>query len=70
MNKWMEENTLDYREDIVTSWWISKGLVSLMTATELPIIENSGMRLHTEPGVLTIAEKIWQLVAITGKHFR
>ena len=26
-----------------------------MTATELPIIEDSGMRLDTEPGVLTIA---------------
>ena len=59
MNKWMEENTLYYREDIVTSWWISKGLVSLMTATELPIIEISGIRLDTEPGVLTIAENIW-----------
>ena len=59
LNQWMEEIPLDYREDIVTSWWISKGLVSLMTATELPIIENSGMRLDTEPGVLTIAENIW-----------
>jgi len=59
MNKWMEEIPLDYREDIVTSWWILKGLVSLMTATELPTIENYGMRLDTEPGVLTIAEKIW-----------
>ena len=59
MNKWMEENTLDYREIIVTFQWISEGLVSLMTGTKLPIIEISGMLLDTKPGVLTIAENIW-----------
>jgi len=50
---------LNYREIIVTFQWISEGLVTLLTATELPIIEISGMRLDTEPGVLTIAENIW-----------
>ena len=47
MNQWLKKIYLNYREVTVAFQWILEGLVSLMTATELPTIEISGMRLDT-----------------------